>query len=378
MSDVHRASMLNRFTVVSTFSGGGGSSIGYKLAGGRVALVNEFVPEAARTYARNFPGVAVDGRDIRAILERQHGVESFLAQAGLEPGGFDILDGSPPCCEFSVAGPGFSDPEVMRRYSDVKQRDIASLPFDFVEMARRARPKVVIIENVPGLAYRRSRDVLEALLHPLGLPEDGYFVGHRVLSASDFGVAQDRRRLFILGVRKDIARAHGITSNEQIERMFPESDQLSPITIRAAFEGLQQAREHVEPWHRAARTSGLSRLINLLPTRPDKRTRLADVVPGLKKHFTLTRCAWDLPAPTLVVMGQAPNGLSGAIHPEHDRKFTIPELKRLFGLPDDFVLTGTLRQGAERICRMVPPLLTKALAESVYDRVLRPNAEAGE
>ena len=86
MSDVHRSSMLNRFTVVSTFSGGGGSSIGYKLAGGRVALVNEFVPEAARTYARNFPGVAVDGRDVRAILEREQGVESFLAIGGIAAG----------------------------------------------------------------------------------------------------------------------------------------------------------------------------------------------------------------------------------------------------------------------------------------------------
>jgi DNA (cytosine-5)-methyltransferase 1 len=341
------------------------------------------VPEAARTYARNFPGVAVDGRDIRAIFEREQGVESFLGLAGLRPGEFDILDGSPPCCEFSVAGPGLSDPEVMRRYSDVRQRDIASLPFDFVEMARRARPKVVIMENVPGLAFHRSRYVLETLLQALDAPrsstrEDGYVVGHRVLSASAFGVAQDRRRLFILGVRKDIARAHGITSSEHIERLFPESDQLSQATLRAALEGLRQTREHVEPWYRAARTSELSRLINLLPRRPDKRTRLADVVPGFKKHFTLTRCAWDLPAPTLVVMGQAPNGLSGAIHPEHDRKFTIPELKRLFGLPDDFVLTGTLRQGAERICRMVPPPLTKAVAESVYDRVLRRDAGAGE
>jgi site-specific DNA-cytosine methylase len=80
-------------------------------------------------------------------------------------------------------------------------------------------------------------------------------------------------------------------------------------------------------------------------------------------------------APTLTVTGQAPNRLSSALHPEEDRKFTIPELKRLFGLPDDYALTGTLRQGAERICRMVPPRVIQAIAERVYDRVLRPHAE---
>jgi site-specific DNA-cytosine methylase len=74
-------------------------------------------------------------------------------------------------------------------------------------------------------------------------------------------------------------------------------------------------------------------------------------------------------------LGPAAQGLTGAFHPEEDRKFTLPELKRLTGLPDDFVLTGALGQAAERVCRMVPPLLTKAIAESVYQKVLLPYAE---
>ena len=97
--------------------------------------------------------------------------------------------------------------------------------------------------------------------------------------------------------------------------------------------------------------------------------------PGYTKNYTLTRCSWDKPAPTMVVSGQRPDGLTGAIHPEKDRKFTLPELKRLTALPDDFVLTGTLGQAAERVCRMVPPLLTKAIAESVYEKVLQPFKE---
>ena len=68
---------------------------------------------------------------------------------------------------------------------------------------------------------------------------------------------------------------------------------------------------------------------------------------------------WDLPAPTLTVTGQQPDALSGAIHPSENRKFTLAELRRLFGLPDDYALTGTVSQGAERICRMVTPFVTE-------------------
>lgn len=102
---------------------------------------------------------------------------------------------------------------------------------------------------------------------------------------------------------------------------------------------------------------------------------LSDVIPGYTRHFTLRRTAWDLPAPTMTVTSQQPDGMTGMIHPQEDRKFTLPELKRLTSLPDDFILTGTLSQAAERICRMVPPLLTKAIADSLYRLVLKPFSE---
>ena len=124
------------------------------------------------------------------------------------------------------------------------------------------------------------------------------------------------------------------------------------------------------------KTSSLAAAIRRLPKNPTKLTRLHDVDPHETRKFTLTRCSWDRPAPTLVVSGQRPDGMTGAIHPDQDRKFTIRELKRLFALPDDFALTGTLSQAAERICRMVPPPFTKALAENVYRLVLVPFAES--
>jgi site-specific DNA-cytosine methylase len=172
-----------------------------------------------------------------------------------------------------------------------------------------------------------------------------------------------------------VAEAIGIQSDEAVSHVFPMPVR-SGVTIRSAFTGLDQTTDDIWPWMRAAMVSrSLSKLIALLPKNPEKPTRLGHVYPGYTRNYTLTRCSWDRPAPTMVVSGQRPDGLTGAVHPDQDRKFTIPELKRLTALPDDFILTGTLGQAAERVCRMVPPLVTKAIAESVYTKVLLPYQE---
>jgi DNA (cytosine-5)-methyltransferase 1 len=378
MADVQGCSGRSGFTVATAFGGGGGSSTGYRFAGGRVLLANDFVPEAVRTYKKNFPDVVVDTRDIRSISSSDTAVAAFLGQVGLAPRELDILDGSPPCCEFSTAGRGIGDQDEPRQYSDVKQNNIASLPFDWAELVGRAKPKTFVCENVPAFASGRGKEVFQRFLRvlrsPDGASEQSYFVAHAILAASDYGVPQKRLRLFVIGVRRDVAEAIGITSDAAVSAVFPMPTKVG-VSIRSAFEGLQQSDRDVWPWRRSVTTTSLGVLIRLLPKNPDKPTRLAHVVPGYTKHYTLTRTSWDHPAPTMVVSGQRPDGLTGAVHPEKDRKFTLPELKRLTGLPDDFVLTGTLSQASERVCRMVPPLLTKAIAESVYAKVLLPYAE---
>lgn len=379
MEDVRNASSLRRFTVISTFAGGGGSSVGYRYAGGVVLAASEFVAEAARTYRKNSPSTPVDERDIREITASDEDIDAFLAGGGLKRGDLDVLDGSPPCSEFSLAGTGIKDQDVLRSYSDVQQNNIATLPFDFIDLAVAARPKVVIMENVPAIAAPRTLEVLErivrALRNPLG--EDGprhYYVNWKVLAASDYGVPQKRQRLFIIGVRKDVGDLVGIDRDESVLDVFP-APTLIGCTVRAALADLNQNRRDIEPWEKSIMTSPLARLIRLLPKAPPKLTRLGNVDPTITSNYTLTRCSWDLPAPTMVVSGQRPDGMTGVIHPQHDRKFTLPELKRLTSLPDDFILTGTIAQAAERICRMVPPLLTKAIADSVYTNVLAPFKE---
>ena len=112
-------------------------------------------------------------------------------------------------------------------------------------------------------------------------------------------------------------------------------------------------------------------LIKQIPFDPPNAMGIVDVDRKWSSDFNLLRASWDNPCPTITATG-AKMGRGGIYHPEENRLFTIAELKRITGLPDDFRLTGTFDQQAERIGRMVPPLMTKALAEAVYQKLLAP------
>ena len=370
MADVHAAASRNHFKVISLFAGGGGSSIGYRLAGGQVLAINEFVAEAARNYARNFPETLVDTRDIREILREPANVVAFLAAAGLAVGSLDILDGSPPCSEFSTAGNGPAEPGVLKAYSDRAQKDISLLPIEFARFSLIARPKVVVMENVPPLVSR-GKAIFDPLVQMLGAE---YLVAWRVLSASDYGVPQKRRRLLVVAVRRDVAEAIDIKDDFGLSLVYPNPTHTG-VTVRDAFVGLKQSAEDIRPWLVSAQTTSIAAAAARLPKNPARLLRPNHMGELVSANYTLTRSSYELPAPTLTVTGQQPSGLAGVIHPEHDRKFTLPELKRLTGLPDDFVLTGTLGQAAERVCRMVPPFVTEAIAENIYRKILLPYTE---
>jgi site-specific DNA-cytosine methylase len=227
------------------------------------------------------------------------------------------------------------------------------------------------MENVTGLAYvtpELLERILDAYRFDNGRRE--YYAAWKILSAGNYGVAQNRKRVIVIAVRRDIAERVGIDSDDKVLEAFPRPTH-GMVSIRSALDGLEQSFEDERPYLNSIRLSQLPKLLRQLPKCPPKPRRLKNV----KTNFTLVRCSWDCAAPTLVITGQKPDGLSGAIHPELDRKFTIPELKRLFGLPDDFILTGTIQQAVECICNMVPPFLTNAVAQSIYDRVLRPLKE---
>ena len=99
LEDVYKSSAQEKFKVISTFSGAGGSTTGYKLSGAKVLVANEFVEAAIDSYKANYPDTIILPGDIKELTGKD-----FLDAAGIGVGELDILDGSPPCSAFSVAG----------------------------------------------------------------------------------------------------------------------------------------------------------------------------------------------------------------------------------------------------------------------------------
>lgn len=373
LKDVLDASRKKRFTVVSTFAGGGGSSTGYRLAGGEILAINEFVEEACNTYKANYPDAFLDSSDIRKITRSKlDGCLAWFESFGVKQGQLDILDGSPPCATFSKAtGKRLEERErhlaTDKVYSDTNQDRIGMLIHDYVYLCNVIKPKICILENVPEI---KSSSVFHDALKRLR--GHGYKVQFKLLNAHNFGVPQSRERTFVIGVRNDVADKIGIAEEIDVKSLFPLGSSYHP-TVKDALSDLildEQDEREIKLIRQHIRKSSTYEIIRLLRHNPPKWWRLQDHDKGFKNYyFNLKRCAWHLPSPTIAQSSNQLGARGGILHPEEDRTYTVNEMKRLFALPDDFKLTGNFNQRQERVGRMVCPPVTKAIGERLYEKV---------
>jgi DNA (cytosine-5)-methyltransferase 1 len=377
LKDVLAGEKKSLFTVVSTFAGGGGSSTGYRLAGGKILAINEFVEEARKTYNANYPTTLIIPDDIKKLTGK-----SILKQVKLKEKELDILDGSPPCSAFSVAGSlshgegnthkdGFGK---TKQYSDIDEvTNVEDLFFEFLRIAKDIKPKIIIGENVKGLTIGEAVNYYHKILNTF--ESIGYYVTSKVLSSKNFGVPQSRERTFFIAVREDVADKLGI-SFLNMSSLFPkENDEI--VTLGEAIDGIDNDKEEVQMLLDSLgpeKAAGLT--LSKMPKNPNKILTGMDYHPK-KHHFNLKRTSSKLPCPTITAMGNFAS-FPGVCHYGEDRKFTIKELKRIMSLPEDYILTGKHNKQSERIGRMVPPYMMRAIAESVYSKVLKPYKELND
>ena len=370
LEDVVNASNQNKFNVISTFAGGGGSSTGYRLAGGKILCINEFVEEAQNTYRENYPDTPILPGDIKQLSGKD-----FLDIAGLGVGELDILDGSPPCSAFSVAGKLSHSRDgkhsdgwgQTKNYSDGKMvENIEDLFFEFLRVADDIRPKVIIAENVKGLTIGEAKEYFNKIQNTF---EDiGYDVVAKVLDSRYFGISQTRTRVFFIGVRNDITEKAGLNFMT-IGNVFPQ-ELPDVVPLKDALIDLEYDEEEVKYLtDKFSKTAYWRDTGSKMEIDPPKVLTGMDYHPK-GHHFNLKRVSQYQPAPTLTAMGSN-DTTAGAFHWAEPRKLTIGELKRIQSLPDDFKLTGKWNQKSERIGRMVPPLMMKVIADSVYNKILK-------
>ena len=370
LEDVVNASNQNKFNVISTFAGGGGSSTGYRLAGGKILCINEFVEEAQNTYRENYPDTPILPVDIKELSGKD-----FLDIANIGVGELDILDGSPPCSAFSVAGKLSHSRDgkhsdgwgQTKNYSDGKMvENIEDLFFEFLRVADDIKPKVIIAENVKGLTIGEAKEYFNKIQNTF---EDiGYDVVAKVLDSRYFGISQTRTRVFFIGVRNDITEKAGLNFMT-IGNVFPQ-ELPDVVPLKDALIGLEYDEEEVKYLtEKFSKTAYWRDTGSKMEIDPPKVLTGMDYHPK-GHHFNLKRVSQYQPAPTLTAMGSN-DTTAGAFHWAEPRKLTLGELKRIQSLPDDFKLTGKWNQKSERIGRMVPPLMMKVIADSVYNKILK-------
>lgn len=316
----------NAPTVISTFAGCGGSSLGYSMAGFRELLANEWDDNAVETFKLNFPEVPVIQGDIAKLS-----VDEVLNITGLKSGQLDIFDGSPPCQGFSTAG--------KRQIDDPRN----SLFREYVRLLRGLQPKVFVMENVSGMVKGIMKLVFVEILKELR--SSGYKVSARLLNAMYFNVPQSRQRMIFIGVREDLG----------IEPSHPLAESL-PITIKEAWNNLN----NIMP-------PPLSNFVIPYVGKMKQGQSMNDV--GYKGGFQTKRLFINKPSPTLTkIIGGV--GFGTNLHPFEDRVLSIPETQRIASFPDEYTFLGEYKYQRARIGNCVPPLFMRSIAKHIRVNIL--------
>ncbi len=181
--------------VFSCFACGGGSTMGYKLAGFDVIGFNEIDHKMASLYIKNHKPKFQFVEAIQDFVEWDEYPEELYH--------LDILDSSPPCSSFSMSGNREKDWGKEKQFKEGQAKQILdTLFFDFIALAKKLQPKVVVAENVKGILFGNAKSYARKIL--ADFDNAGYVVKEFVLNASKMGVPQKRERVFFIAIRKDL------------------------------------------------------------------------------------------------------------------------------------------------------------------------------
>lgn len=325
----------NGVTVMSTFACGGGSSMGYKRAGCRIVAANDIDHEMAWHYQHNLHPPLYYLCPIRDLLTAQLPDELFA---------LDILDGSPPCSTFSMAGSREKAWGKEKYFREGQAKQVLSdLFFDYLDLVERLKPKVAIAENVKGMLLGNAKGYTKMVM--ARFKEIGYRPQLFLVNAADCGVPQKRERVFFCALRNDLDR---------------------PLLKLA-------------PTHRWISAGEATNDLHELTTEEIEETDISRYAIGKEalrlkegeqsnKYFSLVRLDRKRPSPSITA-GVSGQTTASVIHWSECRNITFREAKRLGSFPDDYY-AKTDKIGKYIIGMSVPPKMTEQVARAVIEQWL--------
>jgi DNA (cytosine-5)-methyltransferase 1 len=361
---------MNRPIGIDLFAGAGGMSLGFEQAGFDIVAAVEIDPIHCATHEYNFPAAAT----ICASVIDLTGAE-IRRRANLGNQDIDVVFGGAPCQGFSLMG--------KRAFDDPRNQ----LVFHYVRIVQELNPKYCVFENVKGLTLGKHAQFLAELIAALG--DAGYDVlaPYQVLNAADYGVPQDRRRLFLIGTRKGLNAPNYPAANQARISVW---DAIGDLPNPESFEALLQVDLVSVTWETASdygrKLRGFDQdpddysyqrrfdphlLTCSLRTRhnPSSQTRFAATIQG--KTEAISRFRRLDPNGICNTLRAGTDSARGAhtsprpIHPFMPRVITVREAARLHSYPDWFRLHMTKWHGCRQIGNSVPPLLARAVASEL-------------
>lgn len=339
--DVSSVSSQKKYKVIEFFAGAGGLALGLEKAGFSTVLLNEFDKHAVATLRKNRPEWQVIEEDIVTLVEK--GISKYLGSDKE----IDLISGGYPCQAFSYAGKGLG-------LEDAR----GTLFYPFAKVIEELKPKMFLAENVKGLVSHDNGRTLKTMIEVY--EKLGYEVKYKIMNALDYGVAQKRERVAIIGIRKDLKEKYNLNYK------FPK-----PYGYKLTLKDILKNVPKSEVTEYSTRKKEVMKLVppggcwRDLPEEIAKEHMGASYYLGGGKTGMARRLSWDEPG--LTVLCSPSQKQTERCHPDEIRPFSIRENARIQSFPDEWEFMGSISAKYKQIGNAVPVNFAEAIGKSIID-----------
>lgn len=325
-------------TCIELFAGAGGLALGLEQAGFEEIGLVEFDSKACETLRINRPKWNIIEEDIVEVSKR-----NLLKEFNIKEGELDLLSGGYPCQAFSYAGKKLG-------LDDIR----GTMFYYYAEFLKQLKPKMFLAENVKGLTTHDKGRTIQTMITVF--EELGYSVEWKVLNAWDYGVAEKRHRVVIIGIRNDL--------KDKIKFEYPKPHDYKPV--------LRDVLKDVPDSPGAKYPESKKKVFDLVPPGGYWRDLPDDVARDYMKSCYFMgggrtgiarRISWDEPCLTLTCSPMMKQ--TDRCHPEESRPFTTREYARIQSFPDEWKFAGKMSDIYKQIGNAVPVNLARCIGESI-------------
>lgn len=354
---------MKKYTVVDLFCGAGGLSRGFLDAGFDVVLGVDFDEPSLKTFEANHG----DAKAMKLDLFDHQNIQKIKEYLKKNKIKLDVLVGGPPCQGFSLAGKREENDERNMLYSAM------------VKTAGELKPKIVVLENVPGMLKLYEGKGAKRIIEDFS--DLGYKMSAKILYAPDYGVPQIRKRVVFVGILNGISKFEYPIPVVNSDNYITCEDAISDLpSLENDYDySLDKVRDYMsEPKseYQKKMRSNSTKVYNHFPTKHAQKTidNISKIPDGgnykdlpdkeskkFKYHESLTR--YNSKKPSLTI----DTGHRTHFHYKYNRIPSVRENARLQSFPDDFIFYGSKQQQYKQVGNAVPPLLGKAVAEKVKE-----------